>query len=95
MITREEFNTLAEYALISFSEKEAKEMMKDMSEVINFANKVKEAHTEMPTYKSRSISAEELREDIPGKCTPVDLLLANSGGGEDGFFVIKRRGKNE
>lgn len=95
MITREEFDFIAEYALISFSEQESLDMMKDMSEVINFANKVKEAHTDLPTYKSRSISAEELREDIPGECTPVDLLLSNSGGGEDGFFVIKRRGKNE
>lgn len=95
MITGDEFDRIAEYALINFTEIEKAEMLKDMSEIINFANKVKEATTNKRPYKSRSILADELREDIPGECTPVEILLENAGGGEDGFYVIKRRGKNE
>jgi aspartyl/glutamyl-tRNA(Asn/Gln) amidotransferase C subunit len=95
MITGEDFDKIAEYALINFTAKEKAEILKDMSEVINLANKVKEAETNMPPYKGRIIKAQELRDDIPEDCTPVDILLQNAGGGEDGFFVIKRRGKNE
>lgn len=95
MITKDEFNKIAECALLNFTERETNEMIKDMSDVISFVNSVKEAYTDKPNYRNDKITVDELREDIPGECTPVDVLLSNAGGGEDGFFTIKRRGKNE
>lgn len=96
MITEKEFEKAAQNALLIFSDSEKEKYIKEMSDVIDFVSIVTSYESSaLDIYSPLVISAYDLRQDVVEDSLPTEVALSNIGGGEDGFFVAKRRSKGE
>ena len=91
MITREEILDLAVLAKLFVSEEELDALTEEMSNIISFADTINNAGTEAEFDGINRLS-NVFREDVPAPSYPQEEILRNAGGGEDGFFVVRRRG---
>lgn len=91
MITKQEVMWLAKLAKLNIEADELDKLTKDMDEIVAFASQIDSAVADGDEYKGNVINVEELREDEVIESTPQELVLSNSGGGERGFFPLKRR----
>lgn len=91
MITREEILDLAILAKLFVSEEELDVLTEEMSEIISFADTINNAGMEAEFDGINRLS-NVFREDVPAPSYPQEEILRNAGGGEDGFFHVRRRG---
>ena len=59
--------------------------------IVGFAGTVAEAAADSEAYRGVIAEAEDLREDIVTPSFPQELILSNVGGGENGYFPVKKR----
>ena len=91
MITKQEVRWLAKLAKLNVEDAELDGLTKDMDEIVGFAGLINSAAAEAGAYKGQKANAEDLREDAVRECSPQSLILSNVGGGDNGYFPIKRR----
>lgn len=92
MISKEEMLKLARLARIDFSDDELKKIMKDMDEIIAFADTINNS-VEGDAEKIRSVSssaapAEKFREDAVKPSLPNEKILSNVSA-SNGMFCVK------
>lgn len=92
MISREEVLKLANLARLDFSEEELDRIIKDMDDIIAFADTINNS-VEGDADKIRNISssatpAEEFREDVVKESLPNEKILSNVNGSK-GMFCVK------
>lgn len=92
MITREEILDLALLAKLFVSEEELDVLTAEMSEIITFADTINSAVAREAEFDGINRLSNVYREDIPASSYPQGEILRNAGGGEDGFFHVRRRG---
>ena len=91
MITKQEVKWLARLAKLSVDDEALDSLTKDMDEIVGFAGLINSAVAEAGEYKGQKARAEDLREDTVRECSPQSLILSNVGGGDNGYFPVKRR----
>ncbi|HOL61651.1 MAG TPA: Asp-tRNA(Asn)/Glu-tRNA(Gln) amidotransferase subunit GatC [Clostridia bacterium] len=92
MITKQEVLWLAKLAKLKVEDKDLESLTKDMAEIVDFAAKINSAIAEGEVYKGgTTVRMEELRDDVVKECFPQEVILQNVGGGDKGFFPVKRR----
>lgn len=92
MISKEEVLKLANLARLDFSDDELEKIIKDMDDIIAFADTINNA-VEGDADKIRNISssatpAEEFRDDIVKQSLPNEKILSNVNGSK-GMFCVK------
>ncbi|MBR2134039.1 MAG: Asp-tRNA(Asn)/Glu-tRNA(Gln) amidotransferase subunit GatC [Eubacterium sp.] len=92
MIEKEEVLKLANLARLEFSEEELGRIMKDMDDIIAFADTINNS-VEGDAEKIRNVSssatpAEEFREDIVKESLPNEKILSNVNASK-GMFCVK------
>ena len=92
MITKEEVIKLAHLARLDFSDDELDGIIKDMDDIIAFADTINNS-VEGDADKIRNVSttaspAEDFREDIVKESLPNEKILSNVNGSK-GMFCVK------
>ncbi len=92
MISKDEVLKLAHLARLDFSDEELDKIIKDMDEIIAFADTINNS-VEGDAEKIRNVSsgatpAEEFREDTVMESLPNEKILSNVSGSK-GMFCVK------
>lgn len=92
MITKEEVIKLARLARLDFSDAELDKIIKDMDDIIAFADTINNS-VEGDAEKIRNVSssatpAEEFRDDVVKESLPNEKILSNVSGSK-GMFCVK------
>lgn len=92
MITKEEVIKLARLARLDFSDEELDKIIKDMDDIIAFAdtinNSVEGDADKIRNVSSSAIPAEDFREDVVKESLPNEKILSNVSGSK-GMFCVK------
>jgi aspartyl-tRNA(Asn)/glutamyl-tRNA(Gln) amidotransferase subunit C len=92
MISKQEVKWLARLAKLSVEDETLDSLTKDLDEIVGFAGLINSAVAEESAgYKGQKVCAKDLREDVVRDCSPQSLVLSNVGGGDNGYFPVKRR----
>lgn len=91
MIQKKDVLWLAELAKLKLSDAELEQLTSDMEDIVAFAGEVAKAAAGTEEYRGVVAEAETLREDVVGVSAPQEDVLSNVGGGENGYFPVKRR----
>lgn len=96
MITREDVLKMAKLAKLFVEEDEIESLTRDMAEIIQFADTIQ---AEAGDTVSAMEEADELEgtvnafhEDEVEDSYDRELILQNRDGGEDGYFLVRKRG---
>ena len=90
-INRAALDKIAHLARLEFGEKEAEKMMKDMTEILNWVEKLNEVDTtgvEPLTSMSNEINA--FREDVVSDVLPRDQALSQAPGKDEEYFKVPK-----
>jgi len=94
MITKEEVLKIAKLAKLSVNNDEIDMLIEDMSKIIEYADAintvVEDEDNEVEFYNINN-SANAFNEDIVIDSYDRDEILKNREGGENGYFVIRKR----
>lgn len=92
MISKEDVLKLARLARLDFSEEELDRIIKDMDDIIAFAdtinNSVEGDAEKIRNVSSNAIPAEDFREDIVKESLPNEKILSNVNASK-GCFCVK------
>ncbi len=92
MITKDEVLKLAALARLDFSDDELDKIIKDMDDIIAFAdtinNSVEGDADKIRNVSSNATPAEEFREDVVKDSLPNEKILSNVNGSK-GMFCVK------
>lgn len=92
MISKEEVLKLARLARLDFSDEELDRIIKDMDDIISFAdtinNSVEGDADKIRNVSSKATPAEEFREDVVKESLPNEKILSNVSGSK-GMFCVK------
>ncbi|HPV85919.1 MAG TPA: Asp-tRNA(Asn)/Glu-tRNA(Gln) amidotransferase subunit GatC [Sedimentibacter sp.] len=94
MITKEEVLKIAKLAKLSVNNDEIDMLIEDMSKIIEYAdaiNTVTEDEDNEVEFYNINNSANAFNEDIVIDSYDRDEILKNREGGENGYFVIRKR----
>ena len=87
-ISKKELEHLSKLALIDFSEDEKESLMKDLTKILNYFQKLSDLNTENVTPLVHPIEGLKniFREDIPKGSLSREEVLKNAKYTKDGFF---------
>lgn len=92
MISKEDVLKLANLARLDFSDEELDRVIKDMDDIIAFAdtinNSVEGDAEKIRNVSSNAVPAEDFREDIVKESLPNEKILSNVNG-SNGYFSVK------
>jgi aspartyl-tRNA(Asn)/glutamyl-tRNA(Gln) amidotransferase subunit C len=93
MITKEDVEHIGWLARIEISEQETVEYMEKLNSVLGYFGQLDELPTEdvAPTYHVAEIF-NVFRDDIVEESLPQELVLANTGHKQDGYFRVPKIG---
>ena len=90
-IDRTLLDKIAHLSRLDFDEKDAEKMMQDMTEIVNWVEKLKEVDTEgVEPLTTMSFEVNVLREDKVGDQMPHDEALKNAPKKDDQFFRVPK-----
>lgn len=78
---------LAELSKLHFTDSELEDMTKDMSDIIELMDKVREFKTDTLPYTLSPIDCDDIRRDIPKKSYPKSDITSNVK--QNSFIVPK------
>lgn len=93
MITREEVLKIARLAKLSVNDDEIESLTHDMTEIINFADTINTLvkDEDMEDFDDINNIVNAFHEDVVEESFDRELILKNAEGGDDGYFLVKRR----
>ena len=91
IITEELFDKIAHLARLEFSDEEKEEMMKDMTRIVDWVEKLEELDTgNVEPLTSMSHEMNVLRKDEPTGHLSRETALQNAPQSENGFFKVPK-----
>lgn len=96
MITREDVLKMAKLAKLFVEEDEIESLTRDMAEIIQFADTIQAEAGDTVSAKEEADELEgtvnAFHEDEVEDSYDRELILQNRDGGEDGYFLVRKRG---
>jgi aspartyl-tRNA(Asn)/glutamyl-tRNA(Gln) amidotransferase subunit C len=90
-LTREEVLHIAHLARIELKEEEVEKFRRELSEILNFVEKLNELDTEGIDPKFQIIPPENvLREDVPSLSLPREKVFMNAPESDGEFFIVPK-----
>ncbi len=91
MITKKEFENIATLSRLSTDDGEYNRFCDDLSRMVEFADRIKEATADDTAYPCDAKVEAVLREDKVYPCTDREDILSNAPCSQDGFFLLRKR----
>lgn len=91
MVTHEDILSIANLAKLSVAPEELDGLTKDMNEIIEFANTISAAATDVSDFDNINGLSNVFREDVPVPSYDREEILKNAESCEDGYFLVRRR----
>ncbi|WP_313340246.1 Asp-tRNA(Asn)/Glu-tRNA(Gln) amidotransferase subunit GatC [Sedimentibacter sp.] len=93
MVGKDDILKIAKLAKLSIDESKIDELTKDMGEIIEFANTINTAVTDVESEGFDEINniVNAFHQDEIAESYDRELILKNREGGLDGYFFVKRR----
>ncbi len=91
MVSREDILKLAKLAKISIDDKELDHLTKEMAKIVDFADAINDGDKMEIEFDNVSNLSNVFREDAVEESYDREEILKNVNGGEDGFFVVRKR----
>ena len=93
MITREEVIKIAKLSKLSIRDDEIESLTNDMTQIIEFADTINTLvnDEEIEEFDDINLIVNAFHEDEVVESFNRELILKNAEGGEDGYFLVKRR----
>lgn len=90
-IDRELLNKIAHLSRLEFDEKDAEKMMKDMTEIVDWVEKLKEVNTDgVEPLTTMSYEVNALREDETKEHLSHDRALRNAPKKDSDYFRVPK-----
>ncbi|MDD2955317.1 MAG: aspartyl/glutamyl-tRNA amidotransferase subunit C [Oscillospiraceae bacterium] len=92
MVTREDIQKIALLSKLSIPEEELDGLTADMQNIIAFADTISAAgDLADPDFDNINDLSNAFREDETVPSYPQEAILQNAGGGEGGYFPVRKR----
>ena len=91
MITKEEVLDIALLSKLYVPEEQLDALTKDMDSILAFADSINAAGAQAEEYENAEGLSNVFREDEVVPSYPVQEILQNVGGGENGYFPVRQR----
>lgn len=91
MVTKEEVQAIAKLAKLYVPEEKLDEVTAGMADMIAFANTISSVVEDADDFDNINNLSNVFREDEVVPSYDRTAILSNVGGGEDGFFPVKKR----
>ena len=91
MVSKEDILKLAKLAKISIDDSELEHLTKEMEKIVDFADAINDEDKIDIEFDNISNLSNVFKEDIVEKSYVREEILKNVDGGEDGFFVLRKR----
>lgn len=91
MITKEEVLDIALLSKLYVPEEQLDALTKDMDSILAFADSINAAGAQAEEYENAEGLSNVFREDEVVPSYPVQEILQNVGGGENGYFLVRKR----
>lgn len=91
MITKEEVLDFALLSKLYVPEEQLDALTKDMDSILAFADSINAAGAQAEEYENAEGLSNVFREDEVVPSYPVQEILQNVGGGENGYFPVRKR----
>lgn len=93
MVTREDILKIAKLAKLSVEEDEIEALTRDMAEIIEFADTINMAvgAENLEDFDDINNIVNAFHQDEVLDSFDRELILKNRDGGEDGYFLVKKR----
>ena len=91
MITKEEVLDIALLSKLYVPEEQLDALTKDMDSILAFAYSINAAGAQAEEYENAEGLSNVFREDEVVPSYPVQEILQNVGGGENGYFPVRKR----
>ena len=91
MITKEEVLDIALLSKLYVPEEQLDALTKDMDSILAFADSINAAGAQAEEYENAEGLFNVFREDEVVPAYPVQEILQNVGGGENGYFPVRKR----
>lgn len=91
MVSKEDILKLAKLAKISVDDSELEHLTKEMEKIVDFADAINDEDKIDIEFDNISNLSNVFREDIVEESYAREEILKNVDGGEDGFFVLRKR----
>ena len=91
MITKEEVLDIALLSKLYVPEEQLDALTKDMDSILAFADSINAAGAQVEEYENAEGLSNVFREDEVVPSYPVQEILQNVGGGENGYFPVRKR----
>lgn len=90
MFNNELTKHLAELSKLGFSDSELEKVTKQMSDIIDLMDKVKEIDKNLETFSLPSTDFENLRPDTARESVDTNLIVKNAKSVRDNAFVVPK-----
>lgn len=92
MVTQEEILKIAKLSKLAIKENEIEELIKDMNQIIDFANTINMAveDEDYDEFEDTNNLVNVFHKDEVLESYDRDNILKNRDGGEKGYFFVKR-----
>ena len=91
MITKEEVLDIVLLSKLYVPEEQLDALTKDMDSILAFADSINAAGAQAEEYENAEGLSNVFREDEVVPSYPVQEILQNVGGGENGYFPVRKR----
>ena len=90
MIAEEEILEIAVLSKLYVPEEQLEQLTKDMAEILAFADTINTAGAQVEVYEGLDGLSNVFREDEVEQSYPIQEILQNVGGGENGYFPVHK-----
>lgn len=91
MIKEDEVLKIAKLAKLSVDDKEIEELTKEMSKIIEYADAINSVEEAGADFENLNDIENAFNEDLVVKSYDLDEVLKNREGGENGYFVVRKK----
>ena len=90
MITEEEILEIAVLSKLYVPEEQLEQLTQDMAEILAFADTINTAGAQVEVSEGLDGLSNVFREDEVEQSYPIQEILQNVGGGENGYFPVHK-----
>ncbi|MDD3193578.1 MAG: aspartyl/glutamyl-tRNA amidotransferase subunit C [Oscillospiraceae bacterium] len=91
MITKEEILDIATLSKLYVPAEKLEGLTADMADILAFADTINATGVQAEEYEGLDGLLNVFREDVLQPSYPPEEILQNAGGGENGYFPVKKR----
>ena len=91
MVTKDELRDLAILSKLQLDADKLDELTEQMAQIVDFADTINAYDGEIDEFDNINNLQNVMRDDVVEQSYPVEEILKNVDGGQDGYFPVKMK----